>query len=488
MSEQTYDLIVIGAGPGGYVAALRAAKLGMKVALVEKRVTPGGVCLNEGCIPSKALLDSSELFAVARDKFALHGIAIDPPRLDLDAMMARKRDVVRKLTDGITYLFKKNAVERLHGSAALKGVTPEGLHRVEVALASPTPVGSEQQSLLEAPVVSALELTAPKVILATGSDAAALPGIGFDGQLVVSAREALSFNQVPEHLVVAGGGVIGLELGSVWRRLGAQVTVMEMLPNILPTMDNQVADALYRSLRKQGIQFRLGTRITGVRRVGAKGIVQFNSGNGAEEIDCDKVLVAVGRRPITEGIGLEEAGVALTETGRVAIDENYQTSVAGVFAIGDLVSGPMLAHKASEEGVVCVERMAGMAAKVEYELIPCVVYTWPEASGVGMTEEQLKSAVVPYRTGRFNFAALGRARCMDETEGFVKILAHGETDRVLGVHIVGPRASDLIAEAAAVMSFEGTARDIALTCHAHPTLPEALREAALDVHKEAIHA
>jgi len=487
MSEQIYDLIIIGAGPGGYVAAIRASQLGMKVAVVEKRATYGGVCLNEGCIPSKALLDSSELFALARDRFALHGIAIDPPQLDLNAMMLRKEDVVKKLTDGIAYLLKKNGIERLHGTAVLKGVNAAGLHQVEVALSVPPSVPSGQQNMLEPGSPLTVVLTSPKVVLATGSEASGLPGIPFDGQIVVTAREALSFDHVPEHLVVAGGGFIGLELGSVWRRLGAQVTVMEMLPQILPNMDRQAADLLYRSLRKQGIQFKLGTRITGVRRIGSKAIVQFNSGTGSEEVDCDKVLVAVGRRPVTGGLGLEEIGVALDESGRVVVDDSYQSSVPGVYAVGDLVTGPMLAHKASEEGVACVERIAGMSTKVEYEFIPGVVYTWPEASGVGETEEQLKAAGIPYRSGRFNFAALGRARCMDETEGFVKILAHQETDRILGVHIVGPRASDLISEAATVMSFGGTARDIALICHAHPTLPEAIREAALDVHKESIH-
>lgn len=485
MSEQIYDLIIIGAGPGGYVAAIRATQLGMKVIVVEKRATPGGVCLNEGCIPSKALLDSSELFALSRDRFALHGIVVDPPALDLASMMLRKEDVVKKLTDGITYLFKKNKIELLQGLAVLKAVNAAGQHQVEVTV--PPPASSSQQSLPESASRSTVQLTAPKVILATGSEASALPGIPFDGQVVVSARETLSFDRVPEHLVVAGGGFIGLELGSVWRRLGAQVTVMEMLPQILPNMDRQAADMLYRSLRKQGIQFKLDTRITGVRRIGSKAMVQFNSGTGSEEVDCDKVLVAVGRRPLTGGLGLEAAGVALNESGRVVVDDSYQTSVTGIFAVGDLVAGPMLAHKASEEGVACVERIAGMSTAVEYELIPGAVYTWPEASSVGETEEQLKAAGIPYRSGRFNFAALGRARCMDETEGFVKILAHQESDRVLGVHIVGPRASDLISEAAAVMSFGGTARDIALICHAHPTLPEAIREAALDVHKESIH-
>lgn len=488
MSETTtFDLIIIGAGPGGYVAAIRAAQQGIKVAVVEKRATLGGVCLNEGCIPSKALLDSSELFALARDRFALHGIDIDTPRLDLDAMMRRKNDVVKKLTDGIAYLFRKNEIEAIYGTALLNGRNAAGLHQVEVKPVVSPPVSHGQQALLE-PYSAAVTLTAPRVIVATGSEAAGLPGIPFDGQVVVSAREALSFETLPGHMIVAGGGYIGLEMASVWRRLGVQVTVMEMLPQILPNMDRQVADALYRSLRKQGIQFKLGTRITGVRRIGSKAIVQFNDGTGSEEIDCDKVLVAVGRRPLTAGLGLEELGAQLDEKGRVVVDGNYQSTVSGIYAIGDLVPGPMLAHKASEEGVACVERMAGKATVVEYEYIPGVVYTWPEGAYVGRTEEQLKEDGIPYRAGRFNFAALGRARCMDETEGFVKILAHLESDRVLGVHIIGPHASDLIAEAAAVMNFGGTARDIALICHAHPTLSEAIREAALDVHKEAIHA
>lgn len=486
MPETTFDLIVIGAGPGGYVAAIRASQLGMKVLVVERRATLGGVCLNEGCIPSKALLDSSELFAVARDRFALHGIVIDPPRLDLAAMMLRKDDVVRKLTDGITYLFKKNGIAQINGKAVLLGKNPEGLQRVAVEPVAASPLAG-QQNLLDAPVET-MVLSAQRVLLATGSEAAGISGIPFDGQVVVSAREALSFEKLPEHLIIAGGGYIGLEMASVWNRLGTKVTVMEMLPQILPNMDRQVADTLYRSLRKQGIQFKLATRIIGVRRIGSKAIVQFNAGTGSEEIDCDKVLVAIGRRPLTVGLGLEELGVVLDGQGRVVVDDAYQTSVPGIYAVGDLVPGPMLAHKASEEGVACVERMAGQQAAVEYDYIPGVCYTWPEAAGVGRSEEQLKEAGIPYRSGRFNFAALGRARCMDESEGFVKILAHLETDRVLGVHIIGPRASDLIAEAATVMSFSGTARDISLMCHAHPTLSEAIREAALDVHKEAIHA
>ena len=487
MSEtKQFDLIVVGAGPGGYVAAIRAAQLGMKVAVVDKRATLGGVCLNEGCIPSKALLDSSELFATARDNCADHGITVDAPQLDLARMIRRKEDVVRRLTDGISYLFRKHEVERISGTARLKGQNGEGLHEVEVTL-SGSPAAAGQQSLLEQHS-GAQVFAAPRVLLATGGEAVSLPGIPFDGQVVVSAREALSFDRVPEHLIVAGGGYIGLELGSVWRRLGAQVTVMEMLPQILPNIDRQLADTLYKSLRRQGIQFKLGTRISGVRRIGSRAIVQFNPGTGGEEIDCDRVLVAVGRRPAFSGIGIEESGIAVDERGRVAVNGDYQTSRAGVYAIGDLVSGPMLAHKASEEGVVCVERMVGRNSVVEYDYIPGICYTWPEAASVGKTEEQLKESGVPYRTGRFNFAGNGRARCMGENEGFVKLLAHAENDRLLGVHIIGPRASDMIAEAVAVMTFAGTARDIALTCHAHPTLSEALREAALDLHNEAIHA
>lgn len=487
MSENVcFDLIVIGAGPGGYVAAIRGAQLGMKVAVVEKRATLGGVCLNEGCIPSKALLDSSELFALARDKFALHGIGIDPPRLDLSAMMRRKDDVVKKLTDGVTYLFKKNGIDLFSGIALLKGVDAEGMQ--EVAVKAPWQLSLPEGSSLPLNEEAGFQLLRGKrVLLATGSEAVTLPAVPFDGQVIVSAKEALSFDKLPEHLIVAGGGYIGLELGSVWRRLGAQVTVIEMLPGILPTMDRQIADALYRSLRKQGIQFKLATRITGVRRIGAKAIVQFNDGSGSEEIDCDRVLVAVGRKPLTAGLGLEELGVTCDATGRLVVDAEYRTTVPGIYAVGDLIAGPMLAHKASDEGVVCVERMAGQHAVVEYESIPGVCYTWPEAACVGHSEEQLKESGVLYKVGKFNFAALGRARCMDETEGFVKILAHAESGRVLGVHIVGPRASDLIAEAVTVMSFGGTARDIALICHAHPTLSEGLKEAAMDVNKEAIH-
>ena len=472
MSDESYDLIIIGAGPGGYVAAIRAAQLGMRVAVVEKRAALGGVCLNEGCIPSKALLDSSELFALARDKFANHGIDIEPPRLDLARMMARKEDVVKKLTDGVAFHFKKNKITLFTGEARLAGKDGES-HKVEVSGAQ-----EEQKQIL----------TGARVLLATGSAAVQLPFLPFDGETVVSAREALSFSAVPEHLLVVGAGYIGLELGSVWRRLGARVTVVETLPKMLPNTDGQVADALMRALKKQGIKFLMETRVTGASTVEGKALVRVSAMEESEEIACDKVLVAVGRRPLTAGLGLEEAGVGLDPQGRVIVNENYETSLPGIYAIGDLIPGPMLAHRAMEEGAVCVERFAGQSSLVEYDYLPGICYTWPEAASVGKTEEQLKEMNIPYETGRFNFMGNGRARCMDETEGFVKILAHGETGRVLGIHIIGPRASDMIAEAVTVMTYGGSAEDIAMTFHAHPTLSEAMKEAALDVEKRAIHA
>jgi dihydrolipoamide dehydrogenase len=473
MSEEIYDLIIIGAGPGGYVSAIRAAQLGMRVVVVEKRESLGGVCLNEGCIPSKALLDSSELFAQARDKFPLHGIDVGAPRLDLARMQARKDDVVRKLTDGVAFLFKKNRITWVRGTAKLTGPRKDGLQVVEVIAP-------------ETPAIPQL-LNGRKVLLATGSAPVELPLLPFDGETVVSAREALAFGKVPDHLLVIGGGYIGLELGSVWRRLGSQVTVVEMLQRIIPASDGQVADTLIRSLKKQGITFRMGSRIAGMEIKDGKALVTVVSGDKTEEIVCDKALVAVGRKPLTSGIGLEGVGVAIDESGRITVNDDYQTSAHGIYAIGDLIHGPMLAHKAMEEGVVCIERLAGQASQVDYAFIPGICYTWPEAAGVGKTEEQLKEAEVPYNTGRFNFTGNGRARCMEETEGFVKLLAHAETGRVLGVHIVGPRASDMIAEAVTVMTYGGSAQDIAMTFHAHPTLSEAMKEAALDVEKRAIH-
>jgi dihydrolipoamide dehydrogenase len=472
MTEERYDLIIIGAGPGGYVAAIRAAQLGMRVVVVEQRDALGGVCLNEGCIPSKALLDSSELFALARDKFAGHGIGVGAPTIDITRLMARKDDVVKKLTDGVAFLFKKNTVTLVTGTARLLVKEGDG-HNVEVA-----GNGAERKRVL----------TAPKVLFATGSGAVELPFLPFDGTTVVSAREALSFERVPEHLLVVGAGYIGLELGSVWRRLGSRVTVVEMLPRMLPTMDGQVADTLMRSLKKQGITFMMGTKVTGATVADGRATVHLSAGEEAAEIVCDRVLVAVGRKPATTAAGLAEAGVGLDGDGRVAVDENYETGVPGLYAIGDLVAGPLLAHKAMEEGVVFAERLAGEASAVEYEYLPGICYTWPEAASVGRTEEELKESGAPYKSGKFSFLANGRARCMDETEGFVKVLAHGETGRVLGIHIIGPRASDMIAEAVTVMTYGGTAQDITMTFHAHPTLAEAVKEAALDVEKRAIHA
>lgn len=474
MSGDIYDLIVIGAGPGGYVAAIRASQLGMKVAVVEKRSSLGGVCLNEGCIPSKALLDSSELFALAKEKFAGHGIEIGSPGLDLARMMARKEEVVRKLTDGISFLFKKNRISRFTGAGKLTGQRADGLQVVAVT----TP---------DSPAIPQL-LNGKKILLATGSQSVELPFLPFDGATVVSSREALAFAEVPEHLLVVGGGYIGLELGSVWNRLGAKVTVVEMLPRVLPNTDRQSADALVRSLQKQGITFQLQAGVTGMDMANDTVVVRIQEGESSKEITCDKILVAVGRKPLTENLGLAEVGVDLDEKGRVVVDGNYQTSIREIYAIGDLIAGPLLAHKAMEEGVVCVERIAGQASRVEYEFIPGVIYTWPELASVGKTEEELENGNTPYTIGRFPFAANGRARCMDEAEGFVKILAQKDTDRILGIHIVGPRASDMISEAVTVMTYGGSAQDIALTFHAHPTLSEALKEAALDVEKRAIHA
>lgn len=471
MSDEIFDLIVLGAGPGGYVAAIRSAQLGQKVLVVEPRATMGGVCLNEGCIPSKALLDSSEHFALARDKFAGHGIEINPPTMNVAKMVARKDEVVKKLTGGIAYLLKKNKVQVMQGAGKLTAPKGDGVHRVEVCQNG-----------------TATIVSARRVLLATGGVPVEVPSMPFDGELIVSSKEALCFASVPEHLVIVGAGYIGLELGSVWRRLGARVTVVEMLPKMLPFTDVEVTDALMKVLKKQGIEFRMGTQVTGIEKKSGRAVLQLQAGDKTEAMECDKVLVAVGRKPVLIGLGLEEAGVAGNGNGRIAVDENYQTSVPGIYAIGDIVPGPLLAHKASEEAVVFAERFAGKDVSVNYETIPGIAYTWPEAASVGKTEQALKEEGIPYTAGRFPFMANGRAIAMAETDGFVKILAHQETDKVLGVHIVGPRASDMIAEAVAVMSYGGTAHDIGAMFHAHPTLAEAVKEAALDVHKAVIHA
>jgi dihydrolipoamide dehydrogenase len=466
MAER-YDVLVIGAGPGGYVAAIRAAQLGMSVACVEKRATLGGTCLNVGCIPSKALLDSSELYAQAKTHFGKHGIQVENVGLDLAAMLARKDRVVKGLTDGVAFLFKKNKITSYVGAARLMG---EGKAAVKSA--------SAEEIIIEA----------KHILLATGSEAVSLPSLPFDGTSIVNSTEALAFERVPQHLIVVGGGYIGLELGSVWSRLGAKVTVLEFLPHILPLGDGEIAALLHRALVKQGLTFNLETKVTGAGTQGGRVIVNATHKGEDVRFEGDKVLVAVGRRPFTKGLGLRDIGITPDErTGRIAVDENFETNVKGVYAIGDLIDGPMLAHKASEDGIACVERLAGMKTHVTYDTVPSVIYTWPEVASVGPTEEQIKASGREYRAGRFPFTANPRARCMDETEGLVKVLADAHTDRLLAVHIIGPRASELIAECVTVMEFAGSAEDIARICHAHPTLSEAVHEAALAVDRRAIH-
>ncbi len=467
--SNAYDLVVIGAGPGGYVAAIRAAQLGMKVACVEKRATLGGTCLNIGCIPSKALLDSSELYHLAKERFGKHGIKVGGLSLDIPAMLSRKNEVVKSLTSGVQGLFKKNKVETIFGAARV---------------ASPTAVvvrnkNDDGQTTLET----------KHILLATGSSPVNLPFIPFDGKMIVSSTEALEFTSVPEHLVVVGGGYIGLELGSVWRRLGAKVTVIEFLPRIVPMADLEVGTLLHKSLIKQGFDFQLETKVTGAKVNGKSVTVNAETKDGkAVSFNCDRVLVAVGRRPYTDGLGLAEVGVnADPKSGKVAVDSHYRTNIPTISAIGDLIDGPMLAHKAEDEGVAFAELLAGKAGHVDYNTIPSVIYTWPEMASVGITEEQAKERNLEYRVGKVPFLANGRAKAMDETEGIVKIIADAKTDRVLGVHIIGPRASDLIAEAVTTMEFAGSAEDIARICHAHPTLSETVREAALAVDRRTIN-
>jgi dihydrolipoamide dehydrogenase len=462
---QRFDVLVIGAGPGGYVGAIRAAQLGLRVACVEKMPTLGGTCLNIGCIPSKALLDSSEWFSQAQNKFAHHGIGCDGLRLDLPTMMSRKDTVVKGLTQGIVGLFKKNKVSHWEGQARFRDP-----HTVEITANDGT------QQLVQANAI----------VIATGSEPIALPSLSFDGDRIISSTEALSLPEVPQHLVVIGGGAIGLELGSVWLRLGAKVTVVELLPRLIPGTDAQIASALQRALTKQGFTFILGARVTqGGVQDGQVTLTVENDKGQRNELTADRVLVAVGRKPYTAGLGAAEVGVAFDERGRIVVDKHYQTNIPGVYAIGDVIAGPMLAHKAEEEGVALAERLAGQAGHVNYDVIPGVVYTWPEVATVGLSEEATKAAGIDYRVGTFSFLANGRARCMDEAEGMVKVIAETKSDRVLGIHIVGPRASDLIAEAVMAMEFGAAAEDIARTMHAHPTLPEALREAALNVDRRS---
>jgi len=462
----TYNLIVIGGGPGGYVAAIRAAQLGMKVACVEMRAALGGTCLNVGCIPSKALLTSSEKLVETRDHLKVHGVKVDKVGLDLPTMMAHKDKVVKDNTAGIEFLFKKNKIDWIKGMGRIEGAG---------------------KVVVEGP--DAKTLTTDKILIATGSESMPLPGITVDEKRIVSSTGALVLPDVPKSMVVIGGGYIGLEMGSVWQRLGSQVTVIEFLDRILPGMDGEISKLMQRILTKQGMQFKLGTKVTSARTEGAQVALTCEpaAGGEAEKIKADIVLVAIGRRPFTEGLGLEKAGVALDDRKRVVVDAHFETNVKGIYAIGDVIAGPMLAHKAEEEGSVCAEMMAGQSGHINYDAIPGVVYTWPEAASVGKTEEQLKSAGVQYKVGKFPFSANGRARAMADTDGFVKILADATTDRVLGAHIIGPDAGTIIAELVLAIEFGASSEDIARTSHAHPTLNEAVKEAALAVDGRPIH-
>lgn len=453
MDTKQHDLVVIGAGPGGYVMAIRAAQLGLNAACVESVEELGGTCLRIGCIPSKALLESSHRFHEAKDEFKQHGIDIQSVSLDLDRMMARKAGVVETLTKGVAGLFKKNKVTRYHGMGRIAG---------------------PGKVVVEGPDNATLE--AKHIVIATGSVSAPLDGVELDGQRIGTSTEALSYPEVPEHLVVIGAGAIGLELGSVWARLGAKVTVLEYLDRILPVMDRRLAKDAQRVLAKQGLEFRLGAKVTGARAEGDACVVETE---GADPIACDRVLLAAGRKPNTEGLGLESVNVPLDPLGQIEVDDSFQTPEKGIYAIGDVIRGPMLAHKAEEEALACVEGIVKGHGEVNYDAIPGVVYTHPEIASVGKTEEELKEAGIDYGTGKFPFMANGRAKTIGDTEGYVKILAHAETDRVLGVHILGPQAGDLIAEAALAIEFGATSEDIARTSHAHPSLSEVVKEAAL---------
>lgn len=453
--KKTYDLIVIGAGPGGYVAAIKAAQLGMSVACIDKEKELGGTCLRVGCIPSKALLESSELYRETQSSFESHGIKTGKVGLNLEAMLERKDKVVGQLTRGVAGLFKKNGVEPYHGQAKI----------LEAGKVEISAQGKKKETI-----------EAKRILIATGSVSASLPGVELDGDRVGTSTEALSYPDVPKHLVVIGAGYIGLELGSVWKRLGAKVTVLEYLDRILPGMDLEISKEAYKVFRKQGLEFSLKTKVTGVSVKKTKVTIEME---GKDSIDADRVLVAVGRKPNTEGLGLEEVGVALDSRGRVEVDEDFQTNIEGIYAIGDVIRGPMLAHKAEEEGVACVEKMATGYGHVNYDAIPGVAYTHPEIASVGKTEEELKESGVSYKKGIFPFMANGRAQSLGDVEGKVKVLADADTDRILGVHIIGPRAGDLIAEAVAAIEFKASSEDMGRVVHAHPTLAEAFKEACL---------
>ena len=465
---EAYDLIIIGTGPGGYVCAIRANQLGLKVAVVEKRASHGGTCLNVGCIPSKALLHASELFEEASHGFATMGIGVKP-KLDLGQMLKFKDEGVKGNTQGVAFLLKKNKIDAVHGTAKILAAG-----QVEV-----TKEDGEQ-----------VVLEASSIVVATGSDVAPLKGIEIDEKRVVSSTGALELSKVPERLVVVGAGVIGLELGSVWRRLGSQVTVVEFLDRILPGMDNDLAKNFERMLAKQGIEFKLSSKVSAVERNGKECVVTVEPSKGegsAETLSADAVLIAIGRVPYTAGLGLDEVGVECDPRGCIKVDRGYQTSVPGIYAIGDVITGPMLAHKAEDEGVAIAEILAGQSGHVNYDVIPNVIYTFPEVASVGKTEEDLKEAGISYSVGKFPFLANGRAKVNRTTDGFVKVLADSTTDRILGVHMIGANAGEMIAEACVIMEFGGSAEDLARTCHAHPTLSEAVKEAALSVAGRALH-
>ncbi len=458
-----HRLVIIGAGPGGYVAAIKAAQLGMDVALIEKEKLMGGTCLRVGCIPSKALLESSELYAQARNKFADHGIKADVS-VDIGKMMNRKSRVVKTLASGIEGLIKKNKVTKYAGMATI-----ESQGKVSVDISE-----SKEKIIIDC----------EKIIIATGSRPFDLPGLDCDGEKIVTSTEALEFAEAPEHLVLIGAGAIGLELGSVWARLGSKVTVLEYLDRILPGVDLEIAKIAQRILAKQGIEFHLNTKVTGASVIDGKCEIELD---GKDPVACDKVIVAVGRVPFTDGLGIEGLGIK-TERGRILVDQNFETSLQGIYAIGDVIPGPMLAHKAEEDGIACVEKMATGYGHVDYNLVPGIVYTHPEVASVGKTQEELESEGIPFKKGVFAFAANGRALAGGHSDGKVKVLSHAETDRVLGVHIVGHNAGEIIAEAVAGMNFGASSEDIARTCHAHPTLAETLKEAAMATYDKPIHS
>ena len=471
-NTDNFDLIVIGTGPGGYVAAVRAAQLGMKVACVEKEPRLGGVCLNVGCIPSKALLDSSEYYHLAKDHFQVHGIKTGNVTLDLKTLMQRKQQVVEDLTDQVRLLLSSNKIEVFHGQARLQSAGN--------VLVTPSKKGRKKQA--------PFEVNGKNILLATGSEPISVKGLEFDGKQIISSTEAQSLTAVPKRLGVVGGGYIGLELGSVWKRLGSEVTVIEMLPRIATSLDGQINRTLERTLRSQGITFLLNTRVASANKTKTGVTVKTVTNAKEEKLTFDKLLVAVGRRPLTRDLGLEELGIKTDpRTGQVLVDESYGTNIKGIYAIGDLIPGPMLAHKASAEGIAAVECLADLPGEVNYDTIPSIVYTWPEVSSVGLTEEQVKERQIPYCVGTYPFSGTGRARCMGEKDGFVKLITQAKSDRILGVHIIGPRAADMIAESVLGMQFNASSEDIARTIHGHPTFSEALQEAAVNVRKCSIY-